>query len=110
VPEEIRMARDLELEPSYSTTEIPGKCIKCLAEEQYRDCLRELLKGGSGSKELEEMYEALVWLLKSPDLAKLRAESERYLAEGRDVKVVLRTGEGGPIYEIKVGQQSEEGA
>jgi hypothetical protein len=104
------MVPDLELEPTYSTTEIPGRCIKCLAEEQFRDCLRELLKGGSESKELEEMYEALVSLLKSPDLGKLRAESERYLAEGRDVKVVLHTGEGEPRYEIRVGQQPEEGA
>jgi hypothetical protein len=104
------MASDLELEPRYSTTEIPGRCIKCLAEEQYRDCLRELLKGGSQSKELEEMYEALVSLLKSPDLGKLRAESERYLAEGRDVKVVLHMGEGEPRYEIRAGQQPEEGA
>ena len=103
------MAPNLELEPRYSTTEIPGRCIKCLAEEQYRDCLRELLKGGSQSKELEEMYEALVSLLKSPDLGKLRAETERYLAEGRDVKVVLRAGGTEPGYEISVGQRPEEG-
>ena len=103
------MAPNLELEPRYSTTEIPGRCIKCLAEEQYRDCLRELLKGGSQSKELEEMYEALVSLLKSPDLGKLRAESERYLAEGRDVKVILHPGEGEPRYEMKVGQRPEKG-
>ena len=102
------MAPDLELEPSYSTTEIPGRCIKCLAEEQFRDCLRELLKGGSQSKELAETYEALVSLLKSPDLGKLRAESERYLAEGRDVKVIVHPGEGEPRYEIRVGQRPEE--
>jgi hypothetical protein len=104
------MAPDMELEPRYSTREIPGRCIKCLAEEQYRDCLRQLLKGGDESKELKETYEALVSLLKSPQLQKLRDESERYLAEGRDVKVVVHLGEGGPRYEIKVGQQSEKGA
>ena len=75
-----------------------------MAEERYRDCLRELLKGGSEGKELEETYEALVSLLKSPELQKLRDESERYLAEGRDVRVVLHLGEGEPRYEIKVGQ------
>ena len=98
------MASNLELEPKYSTREIPGRCIKCLAEEQSRDCLRQLLKGGSEDKELRETYEALVSLLKSPELQKLRDESERYLAEGRDVKVVLRLGEGEPRYEIKVEQ------
>ena len=98
------MPPTLELEPRYSTREIPGRCIKCLAEERYRDCLRELLKGGSEGKELEETYEALVSLLKSPELQKLRDESERYLAEGRDVKVVLHLGEAKPRYEIRVGQ------
>jgi len=98
------MAPDIELEPRYSTREIPGRCIKCLAEEQYRDCLRELLKGESEGKEVEETYEALVSLLKSSELQQLRDESEKYLAEGRDVKVVLHLGEGEPRYEIKVGE------
>jgi hypothetical protein len=98
------MARDIELEPRYSTREIPGRCIKCLAEDRYRDCLRELLKGKSQGKEIEETYEALVSLLESHELQKLRDESERYLAEGRDVKVVLHLGEGEPRYEIKVGE------
>jgi len=104
------MAPNLELEPRYSTREIPGRCIKCLAEEQTRDCLRQLLKGGTKSEELEETYEALVHLLESPELQKLRDESERHLAEGRDVKIVLHLGEGKPRYEIKVGQQSRKGA
>jgi hypothetical protein len=98
------MAPDIELEPRYSTREIPGRCIKCLAEEQYRDCLRELLKGESEGKEIEETYEALVSLLESSELQQLRDESEKYLAEGRDVKVVLHLGEGEPRYEIKVGE------
>jgi hypothetical protein len=110
VPEEIGMARSLDLEPRYSTREIPGRCVKCLAEAQYRDCLRELLRGGSEGKELEEIYEGLVSLLESPELEKLRDECERYLADGRDVKIVLHLGQGEPRYEIKLGQQSEEGA
>ncbi|MGQ9573419.1 MAG: hypothetical protein ACUVV3_09640 [Dehalococcoidia bacterium] len=94
----------MELEPRYSTREIPGRCIKCLAEDQHRDCLRQLLKGGHDSAELKEVYEALVSLLKSAELQKLRDESERYLAEGREVKVVVHLGEGEPRYEIKVEQ------
>jgi hypothetical protein len=104
------MARSLELEPRYSTKEIPGRCVKCLAEAQYRDCLRELLRAGGEGKGLEETYEGLVALLKSPELEKLRDECEKYLAEGRDVKLVLHLGQGEPRYEIKVNQQSEEGA
>ena len=104
------MAPTIELEPRYSTREIPGRCIKCFAEEQYLDCLKELLKGGGQGKELEETYEALVSFLKSPGLQKLRDESESYLAEGRDVKVVLHLGEGEPRYEIKASQQSEKEA
>ena len=98
------MTPSMDLEPRYSTKEIPGRCIKCLAEEQSRDCLRQLLRGGSEDKELQETYEALVSLLKSPELQKLRDESERHLAEGRDVKVVLHLGEGEPRYELKVSQ------
>ena len=97
------MTPNLELEPRYSTREIPGRCIKCLAEERYRDCLRELLKGGSEGKELEETYEALVSLLNSPELQNLLDESEKHLAEGRDVKVVVHLGEGEPRYELKIG-------
>jgi hypothetical protein len=104
------MAGSLELEPRYSTREIPGRCVKCLAEAQYRDCLRELLRGGGEGKELEETYEGLVSLLESPELERLRDECERHLADGRDVKVVLHLGQGEPRYEIKIGQQSEEGA
>jgi hypothetical protein len=109
VPEEVGMGPSLELEPRYSTREIPGRCVKCLAEAQYRDCLRELLRGGSEGKELEETYEGLVSLLESTELQKLRDECERHLADGRDVKVVLHLAQGEPRYEIKVGQQSEKG-
>ena len=61
-------------------------------------------------KELEETYEGLVSLLESTELQKLRDECERHLADGRNVKIVLRLGQGEPRYEIKVGQQSEKGA
>lgn len=94
---------DIEFKPSYSTREIPGKCIKCLTEEKFAACLRDLLKGEGENKGLEERYEALVAFLKSPDLQRLRDESERRLAEGKDVKVVLHLGEGKPRYEIERG-------
>ena len=94
---------DIELKPRYSTREIPGKCIKCLAEEGYRSCLRELLEVEEGNKRLEEKYEAIVSFLRSPELQSLRDESERYLADGEDVRIVLHFGQGKPEYEIKLG-------
>jgi hypothetical protein len=104
------MPSDFELEPRYSTTEIPGKCIKCLAEQQYRDCLRALLDTGGQGEELQETYKALVSFLQSPELLKVRDECERHLAEGREVKAVLRLAEGQLRYEIKTGQQADKGA
>jgi hypothetical protein len=104
LPEEVRTVGDIVLQPRYSTREIPGRCIKCLAEQEYGNCLRELLTGRDESKELEERYEALVSFLTSPELQRLRDESEKYLAEGKDVKVVLHLGEEPPRYEIKLGQ------
>jgi hypothetical protein len=96
------MVDDFELKPRYSTREIPGRCIKCLAEQEYGNCLRELLKGREESEELEDRYEALLSFLKSPELQKLCDESERYLSEGKNVKVVLHLGEQEPKYEIKL--------
>lgn len=92
----------IELKPQYSTVEIPGKCIKCLAEQEYGDCLKELLKGQEGKKRVEERFEALISLLKSPDLANLRDESEKQLADGKDVKLIVNLEEGKPRYEIKL--------
>jgi hypothetical protein len=96
------MVGDFELKPRYSAREIPGRCIKCLAEQEYGNCLRELLTGRDESKELEERYEAIVSFLKSPEMQKLRDQSEKYLSEGKNVKVVVHLGEKEPRYEIKL--------
>ena len=93
---------EIELEPRYSTVEIPGKCVKCLAEQEYGNCLRELLKGEEGKREVEERFEVLLSLLKSPDLAKLRDESEKHLAQGEKVKIVVNLEEDKPKYEMKL--------
>lgn len=95
---------DFELEPRYSTREIPGKCIKCLAEQEYSICLRELLKGGYENNSLIERYQSLVSLLTSNELEKLRDESERYLAEGKDVKIILHLGGDKPGYEVRLDE------
>jgi len=91
----------IELKPAYSTVEIPGKCLKCLAEQEYGDCLRKLLRGEEGKKELEERFEALLSLLNSSELAKLRDETERYLADGKEVKLMIKMVDGKPKYKVK---------
>ena len=93
----------IELEPAYSTIKLPGKCIKCLAEKQYGDCLKQLLQGDDAKKELEERFEAILSLLKSPELASLRDEAERHLADGKKVKLIIdRTNEDEPEYKIEL--------
>jgi hypothetical protein len=59
------------------------------------------LKDERRDKELEERFRVLVSFLKSPELAKLRDESEKYLAEGKRVKLIIHLDKRQPEYEIK---------
>ena len=92
----------INLDPRYSTRAIPGKCIKCLAEQELNNCLVELLRGEGEDKELKQRFEMLVSFLKSPESQRLRDESERYLAEGKQVTVKIHFETGKPKYELKV--------
>ena len=92
----------LNLEPRYSTSQIPGKCIKCLAEQEINSCLRELLRGEGDDREAQQRFERLVAFLKSAESKKLRDESERYLAEGKKVTLQISLGPGEPKYELKI--------
>jgi len=90
-----------DLEPRYSSGELPGKCIKCLAEQELDSCLRELLRG-EDSEELQQRFEMLLTFLKSPESQRLRDVAERCLSEGRKVKLRLHFADGKPKYELKV--------
>lgn len=92
----------LNLEPRYSTNQIPGKCLKCLAEHELNDCLMQLLREEGESEEAQQRFEALVSFLKSPESKRLRDESERYLAEGKRVTLKIRFGNDKPEYELKI--------
>jgi len=94
---------DIELTPHYSTKEVPGRCVKCLAEGQYDNCLKSLLRG-EGCQDIEQTYEALVSFLKSPESRRLRDESERLLADGKQVTVKVTTENGKPKYELEVNE------
>ena len=89
-----------DLEPRYSTREIPGKCLKCLAEHELNDCLMQLLREEGEDEEAQQRFEALVSFLKSPESKRLRDESEKYLAEGKQVKVKINFENGKPKYRL----------
>lgn len=77
----------IDLEPMYTTTDIPGKCVRCLAQKELNDCLMELLRDDGDGKKAQEKFETLVAFLKSPESQKLLNESEKYLSEGKQVKI-----------------------
>jgi len=78
---------NFDLEPKYTSNEVPGRCLKCLAEKELTNCLFALLSEQSSDEELQQHYEALVALLECPDFERLRSEAERLLSEGKQVKV-----------------------
>lgn len=92
----------IDLEPRYSTNEIPGKCIKCLGEQELNNCLMQLLRGDQNGNDVGQKYETLVTFLQSSDSEKLRAESERYLSEGKEVTVKISFANDNPKYELKI--------
>ena len=91
-----------DFEASHSTSEIPGKCIKCLAEQELNNCLLELLKGEANNEKLQQKYDMLLAFLKSRESQKLRDESEKYLAEGKKVTLRLSFADGKPKYELNM--------
>lgn len=79
-----------ELEPRYSTSQIPGKCLKCLGEQELNNCLMELLRSEQDDEEIIQRFEMLVTFLQSPESKKLRDESERLLSEGKQVVLKIK--------------------
>jgi len=60
------------------------------------------MENGQKDKKLEEKIELLKAFLESMDFKKLRSQSERHLAEGKQVKFVISWKEGKPSYEMVV--------
>jgi hypothetical protein len=88
---------NIDLEPNYTANEIPGKCLKCLAEKELNSCLFGLLGEQTTDLDLQQRYEALLGLLQSPDFESLRSRSERLLSEGKQVKVKVSFGNQGKL-------------
>jgi len=103
------MTEPINLEPRYSTSQLPGKCVKCLAEQQLDGCLRQLLVEYGEDEELVKRYSALLSFLESPDSIKLRDEAEKYLAEGKDVQVKIFPQAGNLKFVLQVSEPNTEG-
>ena len=88
----------INLEPRYSTPQLPGKCLA-----------GQLLVEQGEDKKLQKRYALLLSFLKSSESKKLRDETEKYLAEGKDVKVKVYSQAGKMKYEIKINELNEEG-
>ncbi|MFA5309497.1 MAG: hypothetical protein WC370_08465 [Dehalococcoidales bacterium] len=89
-----------DLEPRYSTNEISGKCLKCLSEQELNSCLMQLLREDGMDKDIQSKYEALMDFLQSPESQLLREQSEKYLAEGKQVAVRITVTQNQPKYEL----------
>ncbi len=100
--DELTAEEPIDLEPRYSTSSVPGRCVKCLAEEKLNTCLLELLRGEGDDEELARRFETLVAFLKSPESLRLRDESERYLAEGKQVSVRIDFINGKLEYKLEI--------
>ena len=70
---------------------------------------RELLRSEEENPERYQSYEALLAFLQSPESEKLREESERYLAEGKQVTVRIRIEEGKFRYELQIENKEDGG-
>ena len=92
----------INIAPMYSTNSVPGKCVKCLAEDQLNKCLFELLRGEGDDKELTKRFEMIVSFLKSPEARKLRDDAEYYLSEGKQVSVIISFINGKPKYDLQI--------
>jgi hypothetical protein len=59
-----------------------------------------LLREEGLDKDVQRKYQALLSFLQSPESQRLREESERYLAEGKQVSVRISSSKGQPKYEL----------
>ena len=91
---------NIELVPTLS------RCVETVAKKEYDDAVRQILASAEHNRRLCEMVKLLKSFLETADFKKLRAESERYLVEGRSVKFVIYT-EGGVLkYEMLISLES----
>ena len=77
-------------------------CIETVARQEHEQTVKELLVSDVPDEVLTEKAETLRLFLEGADLKRLRAESERYLVEGREVKFVIFLEDGDIRYRMMV--------
>ena len=78
------------------------RCIETTAKKEYTALQTQLLALGKENPELEERLEVLRVLLETADFKKLRAESERKLMKGKQVRFVVYLEKGISRYEMYI--------
>ena len=77
-------------------------CIEGTARQEYKKSADEYMRKGQKDRKLEDRIELLRMFLETMEFRKLRADSEKHLVEGKNVKFTLTLVEGKPEYEMKV--------
>ena len=77
-------------------------CIEGTARREYKKSADEYMQKGRKDRKLEQKIELLRMFLETADFRKLRAESEKYLTEGKKVRFILTSEKGKPKYEMKI--------
>ena len=77
-------------------------CIEGTARQEYKNSADEYMRKGEQDRKLEEKIELLRMFLETTDFRKLRAESEKYLIEGKKIRFILTSEKGKPKYEMKI--------
>ena len=77
-------------------------CIEGTARQEYKKSADEYMRKGQKDRKLEDRIELLRMFLETMEFRKLRADSEKHLVEGKNVKFTLTLVKGKPEYEMKV--------
>jgi hypothetical protein len=77
-------------------------CIETVARRRYAELLQILLGNDPTNSQIEEELEILRLFLETADLRKLRAESEKYLIEGKIVHFNAYIDDTGLKYELSI--------
>jgi hypothetical protein len=80
-------------------------CIETLARKEYSEIVSQLLASVKGDGKLSEKVELMRNFLETADFKRLRAEYERYLVEGKDVKFIIYAEGGASKYKIKISPE-----
>jgi hypothetical protein len=64
-------------------------CIETIARRKHAELAQILLGSEASDAETEEKLEAFRLFLETADFRKLRAESEKHLADGEDVRFTI---------------------